>query len=151
VRRSFRGADRSVTGSRHMLGCAALRGLIDCGMIQNSRDLHEDNAAADFGFDPATIEILLLTYAYLDHCGRLPLRGFRGEVVTTTAARDLARLVLLDAARVQEEDAKRRQRQARRRCREADKGPLFSLLDALDSLDRFGEHGEALDLAPGWR
>jgi class 3 adenylate cyclase len=64
---------------------------------------------------------VLLTHAHLDHCGRLPLlvkRGFRGQIVATGATRDLARLVLLDVAHVQEEDAERRQRQTRRRGRE---------------------------------
>lgn len=106
MRLSFHGADRSVTGSCHMLECAGRRLLIDCGMVQGSRELEDENAA-DFGFDPRAIDILLLTHAHLDHCGRLPLlvkRGFRGEVVATSATRDLARLVLLDAAHLQEEE-----------------------------------------------
>jgi metallo-beta-lactamase family protein len=156
VRLSFHGADRSVTGSCHLFEGAGHRVLVDCGMVQGSRDLEEENAA-DFGFDPKTIDILLLTHAHLDHCGRLPLlvkRGFRGEVVTTGASRDLARLVLLDAAHLQEEEAKRRQRQAARRGAEAATAPLYSLLDALDSLDRFGrtaEYSVPVDLAPGLR
>ena len=56
-----------------------------------------------------SIDYLLLTHAHLDHCGRLPLlakRGFRGEIITTAASRELARLVLLDSAHLQEEDAR---------------------------------------------
>ncbi len=156
MRLSFHGADCGVTGSCHMLECAGKRVLIDCGMLQGGRDLDEENAA-DFGFDPRTIDIVLLTHAHLDHCGRLPLlvkRGFHGEIVTTSATRDLARLVLLDAAHLQEEEARRRQHHARRRGGEAGAGPLYSLLDALDSLDRFGrlaEYGTPLDLARGLR
>ena len=59
--------------------------LIDCGLYQGSRELAEENAG-DFGFDPASIDFVLLTHAHLDHCGRLPLltkRGFRGEIITT--------------------------------------------------------------------
>ena len=153
---SFHGADRSVTGSCHMLECAGRRLLIDCGLVQGSRDLEEENAA-DFGFDPSAVDTLLLTHAHLDHCGRVPLlvkRGFRGKIVTTAASRDLARLVILDAAHLQEEEAKRRQRRARRGGRESDERPLYTLLDALDSLDRFGalaEYGEPTELAPGLR
>ncbi len=153
---SFHGADRGVTGSCHMIESGGQCLVVDCGMLQGGRDLDVENAA-DFGFDPAGVDIVLLTHAHLDHCGRLPLlvkRGFRGEVVTTAATRDLARLVLLDAAHLQEEDNRRRQRQARRRGRETEAPPLYSLLDALDSLDRFrrvAAYGEQLELAPGLR
>ena len=55
--------------------------------------------AREFGFDPASVDVLLLTHAHLDHCGRIPLlvkRGFKGEIIATAATRELARLVLLD-------------------------------------------------------
>ena len=109
---SFHGADRSVTGSCHLVECAGKRILIDCGLNQGSRELDEENAES-FGFDAAGINYVLLTHAHLDHCGRLPLlakRGFRGEIITTSASRELARLVLLDAAHLQEEDASYRAR-----------------------------------------
>ena len=60
--------------------------------------------------------MLLLTHAHLDHCGRLPLlakRGFRGEIIRTAATRELARLVLLDAAHLQEEETRLPQPQGR--------------------------------------
>ena len=100
---SFHGADQSVTGSCHLLQCAGKNILIDCGLFQGSRALAEDNQQ-EFGFDASTIDFVLLTHAHLDHCGRLPLlyrRGFRGEIITTSASRDLARLVLLDSAHLQ--------------------------------------------------
>jgi metallo-beta-lactamase family protein len=156
VKLSFHGADRGVTGSCHMIEAAQKRILVDCGMFQGGRELDEENAA-DFGFDPKAVDIVLLTHAHLDHCGRLPLlvkRGFRGEIVATGATRDLARLVLLDAAHLQEEETRRRHYHERRRGREGAAEPLYSLFDALDSLDRFGrtaEYGVPLDLAPGLR
>jgi metallo-beta-lactamase family protein len=156
MRLSFHGADRTVTGSCHMIECADQRILVDCGMIQGSRDLHEENAA-DFGFDPATTDIVLLTHAHLDHCGRLPLlvkRGFRGEIVATGGTRDLAKLVLLDAAHLQEEEARRRRYHARRHGQDSEPGALYTLIDALDSLERFGriaQYGAPLDLVPGAR
>ena len=66
-----------------------------------------------FGFDVASIDYVLLTHAHLDHCGRLPLltkQGFRGEIITTSASRELTRLVILDAAYLMEEDARHRAR-----------------------------------------
>jgi Cft2 family RNA processing exonuclease len=70
---SFHGADRGVTGSCHLVECGGRRVLVDCGMLQGSRELDEENAAS-FGFDAAAIDYLLLTHVHLDHCGR-PLFG----------------------------------------------------------------------------
>jgi metallo-beta-lactamase family protein len=138
---SFHGADRSVTGSCHLVECAGKRILIDCGLHQGSRELDEENAGP-FGFDAAGVDYLLLTHAHLDHCGRLPLlakRGFRGEVITTSASRELARLVMLDAAHMQEEDARYRARRVGHDGASHDNNqPLYSTLDALNCLDFFG-------------
>ena len=154
---SFHGADREVTGSCHLVECAGKRLLIDCGEFQGSRELDEDNARP-FGFDAAAIDYVLLTHAHLDHCGRLALlqkRGFRGEIIATAATRELARLVMLDAASLQEEDVKTRQRRARRRGKEAEAPePLYSMVEALAAFDRFGRsvtYGVPLDIAPGIR
>lgn len=69
---SFHGADHGVTGSCHLLECAGKRILIDCGMYQGGREIAEENAKP-FGFEPESIDFLLLTHAHLDHCGRIPL------------------------------------------------------------------------------
>ena len=109
---SFHGADRGVTGSCHLVECAGKRVLIDCGLYQGGRDIDEENDEP-FGFEPRDIDFLLLTHAHLDHCGRIPLlakRGFRGEIVTTAASRELARIVLLDSAHLNEEEVRRRAR-----------------------------------------
>ena len=71
---SFHGANRDVTGSCHLVHCAGKRILIDCGMYQGGRELVEDNGEP-FGFEPSTIDYLLLTHAHLDHCGQY---GFPG-------------------------------------------------------------------------
>jgi len=141
VKLSFHGADRSVTGSCHLLECAGKKILIDCGFYQGSRELSEENAQP-FGFDPAGIDYVLLTHAHLDHCGRIPLlvkRGFEGEIITTAASRELARIVMLDSANLQEEDARQRKHEGTE-AGSADQPsePLYRVLDALNSLDRFG-------------
>ncbi|WP_019939553.1 MBL fold metallo-hydrolase RNA specificity domain-containing protein [Bordetella sp. FB-8] len=152
---SFHGADREVTGSCHLLQAGGLRVLIDCGMYQGGRELEEENAQ-DFGFDPGSIDYLLLTHAHLDHCGRIPLlvrRGFRGEIIATAATRELARLVMLDAARLQEEEAERGARHARRGGAVPDQS-LYGTLDALNALERFGRaaaYGEPIALTPALR
>lgn len=153
---SFHGADRGVTGSCHMLECLGRHVLIDCGLLQGGRELAEENAD-DFGFDPRTIDCVLLTHAHLDHCGRLPLlvkRGFRGTVIGTAATLELARLVLLDAAHLQEEEARRQLRQMRRHGDEAEPSPLYTILDAVSTFERFGtaaDYGEPIQIAPGLR
>ncbi len=151
---SFHGADRDVTGSCHLLECAGKRMLIDCGLFQGSRELGEDNAG-EFGFDAASIDFVLLTHAHLDHCGRLPLlvkRGFKGEIITTSATRELARIVLLDAAHLQEEEALRNSRHHARHNGDHDEAALYTMLDAMRTFDRFGRtanYGQQIDLAPG--
>lgn len=152
---SFHGADQGVTGSCHLIECAGRRILIDCGMFQGSRELDEENSEP-FGFDPASIDFLLLTHAHLDHCGRLPLlvnNGFQGEIITTSATHDLARLVLLDSGSLQEEEARRTARQASRRGnRKPEIVPLYTELDVLDSLEYFGRkaaYGQRMELADG--
>ena len=152
---SFHGADRNVTGSCHLVECAGRRILIDCGLYQGSRELHEENAD-DFGFDPANIDFLLLTHAHLDHCGRIPLlskRGFKGEIITTAATRELSRLVMLDSAHLAEEEARFQSRKSARHGKKHNKTALlYSILDALNATEHFGRsatYKQKLELAPG--
>ena len=117
--------------------------------------MDEENAEP-FGFDAASIDYVLLTHAHLDHCGRLPLltkRGFRGEIITTAASRELTRLVVLDAAYLLEEDARHRARRGGHGGANDDtKTALYSTLDALNCLDNFGRtatYAEVLEVTPG--
>jgi metallo-beta-lactamase family protein len=155
LRLSFHGADRDVTGSCHLVECAGRRVLIDCGLYQGSGEIAEENAG-DFGFDPAGVDFVLLTHAHLDHCGRLPLltkRGFRGEIIATMATHELARLVMLDAAHLQDEahsDSHRLRHGADSKPAE----PLFTVADTLKCLELFkrnARYGEPADLAQGVR
>lgn len=138
------GAARDVTGSCHLVDCNGKRVLVDCGMFQGGRDI-EDANSLPFEFDPASIDTLLLTHAHLDHCGRIPKlvrEGFRGRIIATGATRELARLILLDAASLQEEEARRAARNNRRGNGATE--PLYGLHDALHALDFF-----AADVAYG--
>lgn len=156
MKTSFHGADRGVTGSCHLVECAGKRVLIDCGLYQGGHELNEENAAP-FGFDAGAIDYVLLTHAHLDHCGRLPLlvkRGFRGEIITTAATRELARVVMLDAAHLQEEEANRQARKSARHGSAEVPQPLYTTLDALNTLDCFGRiaaYDRPMELAPGLR
>ncbi len=155
---SFHGADQNVTGSCHLVECAGKMILIDCGMYQGSREIKEENSAP-FGFDPADIDYLLLTHAHLDHCGRIPLLaklGFSGEIITTAATVELARLVMLDSAGLQEEEARYQQRRADRKSGRQKKiiEPLYTRLDALNCLEFIGRrasYDKTLLVAPGIR
>jgi metallo-beta-lactamase family protein len=129
--------------------------LIDCGLYQGGREIAEGNAG-DFGFDPASVDFVLLTHAHLDHCGRLPLltkRGFRGEIIATVATRELARLVMLDAAHL-EEEARSNSHWQRHGADRNPGEPLFTVADTLKSLESFersARYAEPTDLAQGAR
>jgi metallo-beta-lactamase family protein len=152
MRLSFHGADQGVTGSCHLIEAAGKKILIDCGMLQGSRELDEENAAP-FGFDARAIDVMLLTHAHLDHCGRLPLlvkRGFRGEIIATAATVELARLVVMDAAHLHDEEAQRRAGSPLQKA----PPPLYSMIDATNALGQFGrkaDYGQPLPIAPGIR
>jgi metallo-beta-lactamase family protein len=127
---TFLGAARTVTGSKYLLETAGARVLVDCGLFQGLKELRERNwgalpVAAD------TIDAVVLTHAHLDHTGYLPRlvsQGFRGRVFCTPGTADLCRLVLPDAARIQEEDARYANRKGFSRHRPA--LPLFTEADA---------------------
>ena len=113
---TFLGGARTVTGSRHLVDTGRARVLVDCGMFQGGPDEAMRNRVP-LGVDPATLDAVVLTHAHLDHCGLLPLlvrEGFRGRIWCTSATAELARLVILDSARLQEEFAKRAARRERR-------------------------------------
>ncbi|MGZ4955109.1 MAG: MBL fold metallo-hydrolase, partial [Methylobacter sp.] len=113
---TFLGATGQVTGSCYLLETDSSRILLDCGMFQGSRETEKQNEA-DFPFDPAGIDAVVLSHAHLDHCGRLPKLvkdGFKGPVFLTEASFRLLELMLMDAAHLQLRDTewenKRRER-----------------------------------------
>jgi metallo-beta-lactamase family protein len=153
MRISFHGAAQDVTGSCHLVEAAGKRILIDCGLHQGSRALNLENAEP-FGFDAAALDCVLLTHAHLDHCGRLPLlgkRGFKGPIITTAASRELANLVILDSAYLQEADAAQDARAATRIGAQA-APPLYTVIDATNALHQFSDvvrYEQPYQIAPG--
>lgn len=105
----FFGAAREVTGSKHLITTEdGKRILLDCGMFQG-KGLETDAMNRDLGFDPATIDHIILSHAHIDHSGLIPYAyklGFRGSVICTNATRDLCSIMLTDSAHIQELDVK---------------------------------------------
>lgn len=113
------GAAQTVTGSCHLVKINSVTILIDCGMFQG-KGADEQNYAP-FEFDPAKVDYLILTHAHLDHIGRvakLIKEGFNGEIIATEPTHDIARIMLLDSAKILKEEYKTLRRKARRRGEE---------------------------------
>ncbi|AMY12940.1 Ribonuclease [Luteitalea pratensis] len=149
---TFLGAAQTVTGSRHLLRTnAGRRVLVDCGLFQGLKVLRERNWQ-ELGVVPSSLDAVLLTHAHLDHVGWLPrlvAAGYRGRVYCTPGTRDLCTLVLPDAGRLQEEDA--RQANKHHYTRHAPARPLFTEDDArraLTLLQPVG-FGVPLQVVPG--
>lgn len=130
---NFFGAARQVTGSCYLLEAEGLRIVVDCGMYQEREFRHRN--WDPFPFDAGKVDFVLLTHSHLDHAGLLPKlvrEGFSGRVLTTEASEELLQIVLMDSARIQEEDAAYKKR---RHKKEGRKGPypevpLYTVEDA---------------------
>jgi metallo-beta-lactamase family protein len=117
----FLGAATTVTGSQFLLTTERDRVVIDCGMFQGS-PAESERSRVPLAYDPREVDAVLLTHAHLDHCGLLPVvvrEGFSGPVYLTRATAELVELVLFDSAKIQHEQAERREQRARRRARQA--------------------------------
>lgn len=137
MRLRFLGAAGTVTGSRTLVSTEHTAVLLDCGMFQGFKALRLRNWEP-LPFDPEILDAVVLTHAHLDHSGWLPVlvrQGWRGPVLCTEATRDLCRLILMDSARLHEEDAAYANRKGFSRHSPA--MPLFTEQDAKDSLDLF--------------
>ncbi|HUU64392.1 MAG TPA: MBL fold metallo-hydrolase [Dehalococcoidia bacterium] len=143
----FLGAAQNVTGSRYLIKANNVRFLVDCGLYQERKYIYRN--WDPFPIPPNTLDAVLLTHAHLDHCGLLPKlvrEGFRGRIVSTAATADITQIMLMDSAKIQEEDAEHK---IKRHERERRKGlypevPLYTPADAkaccsLLSPVRYGE------------
>jgi metallo-beta-lactamase family protein len=147
----FLGAVETVTGSRYLLQSPRARVLVDCGLFQGPKKLRERNWAP-VQFDVKALDAVLLTHAHIDHSGYLPrlcTQGYGGPIYCTRGTRDLLTLLLPDAGRLQEEEARHANKWGYARHRPA--LPLFTEDDArrcLDQLEVVGFH-QRLDVADG--
>jgi metallo-beta-lactamase family protein len=119
---NFLGAVQNVTGSRHLLQANGTKVLVDCGLYQE-RHFKARNWEP-FEVPPNSIDAVLLTHAHLDHCGLLPKlvkEGFKGKIYGTHATGEIAQIILLDSAKIQEEDAEYK---LKRHRKEGRKGPF---------------------------
>ncbi|MBW2422445.1 MAG: MBL fold metallo-hydrolase [Deltaproteobacteria bacterium] len=133
----FLGGTGTVTGSRFLVDGRRGRVLVDCGLYQGPKALRERNWAA-FPVEPDGIDAVLLTHAHVDHSGYLPAlyrNGFRGKIFATQGSIDLCRIVLLDCAHLQEEEAAFANRMGYSKHDPA--LPLFGVEDAAAVLEQF--------------
>lgn len=133
---TLHGAARTVTGSCFEVAAGRRRLLVDCGLFQGSRTLESLNRDP-WKFDPQAMEAVILTHAHLDHSGLLPrlvAEGFRGAIWCTEPTFDLLKVMLPDAARIEEQEVERRNRRADR----ADQPPIEALYRMADVDRLFG-------------
>ncbi len=138
---TFLGGAGTVTGSKHLVEADGQRILLDCGLFQGLKALRRRNWEPP-GFEAKEIDAVVLSHAHLDHSGYLPLlvrRGFRGPIHCTGGTKDLLRVLLLDAARLAEEDAARANRYGYTKHRPA--LPLYTQDDAERTLGLLTAHG----------
>ncbi len=154
ARLRFLGAAQNVTGSRHLLEIDDTRILVDCGLYQE-RQFASRNWDP-FDVPPASIDAVLLTHAHLDHSGLLPKlvrEGFKGRIYCTPATAEIARIILLDAANIQEEDAAYKRKRHKKEGRQGPFGdvPLYTVEDAQRCTPLFEgvPYGEQVEIAPG--
>lgn len=137
MRISFYGAARTVTGSQHLIEVNGKRILLDCGTYQGRR-AEANQRNRNLPFDAASIDVTVLSHAHIDHSGNLPTlvkRGFRGDIISTPATRDLCASMLLDSAHIQEQDAYFVNKRLRRGEQPVD--PLYNEAEAAHALHSF--------------
>ena len=149
---TFHGAARNVTGSKHLLELGdGTKILLDCGMFQGMGE-ETDELNEYFGFNPKKVDYLILSHAHIDHCGLIPrlvAEGFEGSIFCTSATMDLARILMTDSARIQEQDSaysnKHRQRKNLKEL-----SALYTEENVIEALRLFKivEYGEEFEITP---
>jgi metallo-beta-lactamase family protein len=154
IRLTFLGAAQSVTGSCYLVESGNARFLVDCGLYQE-REFGGRNWRP-FPIPPETLDCVLLTHAHLDHSGLLPKlvrEGFRGSIYCLAATAEIAEIMLLDSANIQQEDAefKKKRHQKARRKGPYPEVPLYTIDDAKASFPLFSpvEYGKTINIGNG--
>lgn len=131
---SFWGAAGTVTGSKYLIESDLGRVLVDCGLFQGLKELRLRNWEAP-PFNAASVNAVIITHAHIDHTGYLPRfvrHGFRGPVYCSRGTAELMKILLPDAARLQEEEADYRNRH--KLTRHTPALPLYTEQDAREAL-----------------
>ncbi|MCJ7653856.1 MAG: MBL fold metallo-hydrolase [Dehalococcoidia bacterium] len=154
IKLTFLGAAQSVTGSCYLVESGNFRFLVDCGLYQE-REFRGRNWEP-FPIPPETLDCVLLTHAHLDHSGLLPKlvrEGFQGSIYCVAATAEIAEIMLLDSANIQEEDAefKEKRHQKARRKGPYPEVPLYTIDDAKASFPLFSpvKYGKAISIGRG--
>jgi len=136
---AFHGAARCVTGSKHLI---TLRNgkklLLDCGMFQGM-GIETNALNRYFGFDPMTIDAMILSHSHIDHCGLIPKltkEGYKGTIFCTPATKELTGVLLEDSAEIQEDDIKYENKR-RAAAGQPYLTPLYTVDDAKKAQDHF--------------
>lgn len=150
---AFHGAAQTVTGSKHLLTLNnGKKVLLDCGMYQGMGN-QEDTLNREFGFVSSEVDAMILSHAHIDHSGLIPElvnEGFIGNIFCTDATKELAGILLLDSAEIQESDARFAEKKRLHRSEEALK-PIYTIDDAKRSLGQLvpRNYGEWFDVIEG--
>jgi metallo-beta-lactamase family protein len=147
---TFHGAARAVTGSKHLITLTnGTNILLDCGMFQGMGEA-TDKLNGYFGFKPESITYMVLSHAHIDHVGLLPRlvkEGFTGNIFSTPATMDLARILLLDSAKIQSQDLDYARQSS---GNEENDEPLYTEDDVIQTLSQFKivEYNEDFQIDP---
>lgn len=150
---AFHGAARSVTGSKHLLTLKnGKKILLDSGLFQGMGK-ETDALNRVWGFDPAEVDILVLSHAHIDHCGLIPKLvkdGFNGPIFCTPGTKSLAFILLEDSAEIQEDDVKYINKK-RAASGQPYLKPLYTLEDAKACFEQFREveYGNWFNISEG--
>ncbi|WP_426326439.1 MBL fold metallo-hydrolase RNA specificity domain-containing protein [Pedobacter sp. R-06] len=151
---AFHGAARTVTGSKHLITLKnGTQILLDCGLFQGMGRV-TDKLNDFFGFDAKKVTYLVLSHAHIDHCGLLPklvAEGFEGKIFCTSATMDLARILMMDSAKIQMQDAEFSNRHLREG--EEMEEPLYTDEDVTKTLGlmKIVEYEEDFEIETGIR
>jgi metallo-beta-lactamase family protein len=137
---TFLGATDTVTGSRFLISTSKSKVLVDCGLFQGTKEIKSKNWEP-FPVDIDTLDGVILTHAHLDHSGYLPLLvrdGYKKKIHATHYTKEIAKIILLDSAHLQELDAKFASE--KKYSKHPDPKPLYNTKDAQDAIELFSEH-----------
>jgi metallo-beta-lactamase family protein len=136
---AFHGAARCVTGSKHLITLRNRKKLLlDCGMFQGM-GIETNALNRYFGFDPMTIDAMILSHSHIDHCGLIPKltkEGYKGTIFCTPATKELTGVLLEDSAEIQEDDIKYENKR-RAAAGQPYLTPLYTVDDAKKAQDHF--------------